>query len=97
MAIEKEIKTRIVHKHDTETNWNKATSFIPKAAELIVYDKDANHPWVRFKIGDGQTSVVNLPFMYDGKPSVTAFGIVSATLPRYPSAADTAKYAQIAR
>ena len=27
---EKIMKTRIIHKHDTEENWNKATNFIPK-------------------------------------------------------------------
>ena len=31
---EKNIKTRIIHKHDTEENWNKATNFIPKQGEV---------------------------------------------------------------
>jgi hypothetical protein len=27
---EKHLNTRIVHKHDTEANWNKAANFSPK-------------------------------------------------------------------
>lgn len=60
--MEKNIKTRIQHKHDTEANWNKATSFIPKVGELIVYDADETYSYPRFKVGDGATSVVNLAF-----------------------------------
>ena len=41
---EKNIKTRIIHKHDTEENWNKATNFIPKQGEIIVYDIDLHVP-----------------------------------------------------
>lgn len=59
---EKELKARIVHKHDTEANWNKATNFIPKESEFIVYDMDDTHNYFRLKIGDGVTDVINLPF-----------------------------------
>lgn len=59
---EKNIKSRIVHKHDTESNWSKATTFIPKQGEIIIYDIDSNHSYERFKIGDGITKVNNLPF-----------------------------------
>ena len=62
---EKKINSRIVHKHDTEANWLKATNFIPKQAELIVYDIDASYTYERFKIGDGVTAVNNLPFVMD--------------------------------
>lgn len=62
---EKNIKSRIVHKHDIETNWNKATSFIPKQGELIIYDIDENYSYERFKIGDGTTVVTDLPFTLD--------------------------------
>ena len=61
--MEKEINTRIVHKHDTETNWSKVTSFIPKQAELIIYDIDNTHDYERFKIGDGTTTIDSLPFL----------------------------------
>ena len=59
---EKNIKSRIVHKHDTEENWLKAVNFIPKHGELIIYDKDANYDYVRLKIGDGVTNVNSLFF-----------------------------------
>lgn len=59
---EKRIPARIINKHDTEANWNLKTSFIPMNAELIIYDADDNNPNKRFKIGDGITNVVALPF-----------------------------------
>ena len=59
---EKSIKSRIVHKHDSEANWLKATNFIPKQGEIIVYDADEKYPYERFKIGDGTTLVSDLPF-----------------------------------
>ena len=64
IMAEKTIKTRIIHKHDTEENWNKAINFIPKQGEIIVYDVDATHAYERFKIGDGVTNVNSLPFSY---------------------------------
>lgn len=54
---------RLQDKHDIETNWNKATKFIPLIAETIVYDPDENHNVPRFKIGDGVTPVTELPFL----------------------------------
>ena len=59
---EKHLNTRIIHKHDTEANWNKAVNFIPKQGELIVYDIDENYDYERIKIGDGVTNVNNLSF-----------------------------------
>ncbi len=53
---------RIIHKHDTEENWLKAINFIPKQGELIIYDIDDTHAQPRFKIGDGETLVSELPF-----------------------------------
>ena len=35
---EKQINTRIIHKHDLEVNWIKATNFVSKKGELIIYD-----------------------------------------------------------
>ena len=58
----KEIAGRLVLKHDTEANWNKATTFIPKQGEAIIYDIDEIYYYERIKIGDGKTTVVNLPF-----------------------------------
>lgn len=59
---ERNINSRIIQKHDTETNWLKATNFIPKLGELIIYDIDATHDYARIKIGDGTTVVSSLPF-----------------------------------
>ena len=59
---EKNISSRIIHKHDIEANWNKATNFIPKAGEIIIYDKDETYDYERFKIGNGITTVTALPF-----------------------------------
>lgn len=59
------IKGRFQNKHDTEANWIKATNFVPLQGELIIYDVDATHNYVRFKIGDGTTNVNTLPFALD--------------------------------
>ena len=59
---EKNISSRIIHKHDIEANWLKAVNFIPKQGELIVYDIDSTHDYERIKIGDGTTVVISLPF-----------------------------------
>ena len=48
--ITKELKTRIVNKHDTEANWNLATNFIPLKGEFILYDPDANNENYRIKM-----------------------------------------------
>ena len=65
MATEKNINARVVLKHDTEANWLKATTFVPKAGELIVYDPDTTYNYTRIKIGDGSTKVSALPFSFD--------------------------------
>ena len=58
----KEIPGRLVLKHDIESNWNRAKTFIPKQGEIIIYDIDNIYPYERFKIGDGVTIVGELPF-----------------------------------
>ena len=59
---EKQFNGRIIQKHDSEANWEKATNFIPKAGEIIIYDTDETHYYCRIKIGDGSTLINNLPF-----------------------------------
>lgn len=75
----KTLNTRVIQKHDAEANWKKATSFIPKKGEIIIYDSEVSHgtgditelpsgrtePFsqARIKIGDGITTVSNLPFV----------------------------------
>ena len=63
MANEKVFQSRIQLKHDIEENWSKATNFIPKVGEIIIYDIDENNSIARFKIGDGITNINSLPFI----------------------------------
>jgi hypothetical protein len=63
---------RVICKHDIEANWKKATNFVPRLGELIIYDPDDNYSYPRYKIGvwDGIVEnkvipdmlVTNLPF-----------------------------------
>lgn len=64
MAV-KTYEGRILHKHDTEENWNKAVNFIPKISELIIYDADDACAFPRIKIGNGVTKVTELPFVLE--------------------------------
>lgn len=61
---DKNFKARIVNKNGTSAEWEKATSFVPKKGELILYT-DLN----KIKIGDGVTKVNDLPFSNDDKVS----------------------------
>lgn len=68
MATEKKINSRIQQKHDVAANWAKATNFIPKKGEIIIYDAEYNTSGVetapvRFKIGNGSATVNALPFV----------------------------------
>lgn len=58
----KSFNTRIQQKIDTAENWAKAINFTPLKNELIIYDKDEDYDYYRFKIGDGITNVNNLSF-----------------------------------
>ena len=64
---EKILNGRIVLKHDTAENWSKATSFVPKQGEVIIYDRDSTYNYERVKVGDGITNVNALPFVDDNK------------------------------
>ena len=88
MSIEKNINSRIQHKHDTEENWLKAVNFIPKQGEIFIYDIDNVYNFERIKIGDGITIVSNLPFLMsqnsqtETDPTVPAWA-KAATKPNY--------------
>lgn len=70
MANEKQISSRIQHKHDIEANWEKATNFIPKAGEIVIYDAESGrYNFPRIKIGNGTTYVNSLPF-FTGDPAL---------------------------
>lgn len=60
--MSKNVKTRIQNKYDIEANWLNAVNFIPLAGEIIVYLPDATHKAPRFKVGNGETLLGNLPF-----------------------------------
>lgn len=62
---EKHVQTRIIHRHDTEATWHSNTykNIVPLKGELIIYDIDDNYSYERFKIGDGETTVISLPFV----------------------------------
>ena len=59
---EKRINSRVILKHDIEAHWNNANNFIPLAGEVIIYDADETHSYIRYKRGDGVTVAKNLPF-----------------------------------
>ena len=60
---EKTLRTRIQMKTDTEANWLRATNFIPKNGEIIVYAADDNCSYPRIKVGDDSKKVNELPFI----------------------------------
>lgn len=74
---ERSFNARIVQKHDTEENWNKATNFIPKKGEIIIYDIDATHSYERCKIGDGVANVNLLPFLSNASNLENGSGVKS--------------------
>lgn len=57
------IFTRMIQKHDKESEWLKAIDFIPLSGEIIVYDEDDNYNYKRIKIGDGITKINDLSFV----------------------------------
>lgn len=59
------ITTRIRQKHDTAANWASAVNFTPMTGELIVYDADDTTTYPRFKVGNGQDNINDLPFSDD--------------------------------
>lgn len=61
----KQLNARVITKHDKEENWNKATSFIPKLGELIVYETDGVYSTPRLKVGNGLDVIKKLPFITD--------------------------------
>lgn len=62
----KTFQSRIVQKHDTQANWEKAINFIPLKGEIIIYD-DIN----KIKIGNGTTKINDLKFIIDELPTTT--------------------------
>ena len=67
---EKQLNTRITQKIDTTANWAKATNFVPKKGELIVYSDGGGTGVPKFKVGDGTTAVGALKFVEGSMPTV---------------------------
>ena len=61
------IKTRIINKHESQLDWDKAVNFIPLQGEIIIYDSTDNNVPSRIKIGDGSTLLADLPFFADNR------------------------------
>ena len=62
---EKILNSRIILKHDVESNWQLATGFAPLKGEVVIYDPDSNCSYSRLKIGNGVDNVNSLPFVND--------------------------------
>lgn len=55
--------TRILLKNDTEANWIIHSNFVPQKGEMVIYNPDSNFSAPRIKIGDGVTTIGDLPFL----------------------------------
>ena len=66
MATEKQFNSRMQQKIDTTANWGKATNFVPKKGEIIVYSDGGGIGVPKIKVGDGATVVGSLKFLVDG-------------------------------
>lgn len=64
---EKSLNTRIQNKCDTTANWEKATNFVPKKGEIIVYSDGGGTGIPKMKVGDGATKVGSLKFADEGQ------------------------------
>lgn len=60
---ERSLNSRMQQKVDTTANWEKATNFIPKKGEIIIYSDAGGAGTPKMKIGDGSTAVSSLPFI----------------------------------
>lgn len=76
---EKQISARTQQKIDTTANWAKATNFVPKKGEIIVYSDGGGTGVPKMKVGDGTTVVGSLKFITATVPdaSATVSGIVN--------------------
>lgn len=60
---EHSLSARMQQKIDTAANWAKATNFVPKKGEIIVYSDGGGVGVPKIKVGDGTTKVGNLKFI----------------------------------
>lgn len=70
MGRVKQIKGKIIFKHQTQYEWEESNNggpaqYIPDVGEMIIYDPDDSIPYARIKFGDGEKIVKDLPFFLD--------------------------------
>lgn len=61
-------KSGAIIKSDKASNWEKAINYIPDKFTIIVYEYEDGAP--RIKVGDGITTVSQLPFLTAQPPKV---------------------------
>ena len=79
---ERSLNTRIQNKCDTTANWEKATNFVPKKGEIIVYSDGGGAGIPKMKVGDGATKVGSLKFADEGQYLPLAGGKLTGPLSR---------------
>lgn len=79
---EKSLQARIQNKIDLTANWEKATNFIPKKGEIIVYSDGGGTGIPKMKVGDGTTKVGSLKFADEGQYLPLAGGTLTGPLKR---------------
>lgn len=57
----KELKGKIIFKHETAADWEKS-DYVPNFGEKVLYDPDEMCSYTRTKYGDGEKTVKDLPF-----------------------------------
>lgn len=76
----KQYNTRIQLKCDTKTKWDTIeSSFKPLAGEIIIYLPDNHSSLYRLKVGDGDNTLNNLPFIDAGTLNGKQVEIVKLT------------------
>lgn len=76
---EHSLSARMQQKIDTAANWAKATNFVPKKGEIIVYSDGGGAGIPRIKVGDGGTTVGSLAFIGNGIIPISQGGTGATT------------------